>query len=182
MGFLKELGSFVGETVKFVGELTGSEFIEEIGDRVKRASYFAGDKLGKAASGTWDIAVGIINQDETQPDEEINDMGKAIGDTAKAAGQAVCNVVENSIDVVGGIIDFIDGADGIDGTDMSSTDTGTISIESSVTSKDAQTITSDTDVGLVDNLNTHHVETHWRVLGYGTRIWVDGMLPIGILI
>jgi hypothetical protein len=58
MGFLKELGSFVGEvaggivggTVNVVGELTGSEFIEEMGDGIKKASSFAGEKLGEAAS------------------------------------------------------------------------------------------------------------------------------------
>lgn len=113
MGFLKGVFSFVGEvagdvvggTVNIIGEVTGSEFIEEIGDGIKRASSFAGDKLGEAASGTWDIAAGIITQDETQLDAGLNDMGKAIGDTAKAAGHTICNVVENGADVVGGLID-----------------------------------------------------------------------------
>ncbi|WP_203245960.1 hypothetical protein [Sporosarcina beigongshangi] len=113
MGFLKEVFSFVGEvagevvggTVNKIGDVTGSEFIGEIGDGIKKASSFAGDKLGEAASGTWDIAAGIITQDEAQLDVGLNDMGKAIGDTARAAGHTICNVVENGTDVVGGLID-----------------------------------------------------------------------------
>ncbi|MBS4223187.1 hypothetical protein [Lederbergia citrea] len=206
MNFLKGLGSFVGQvagdvvggTVKVVGEVTGSEFINEIGDGVKKASYFAGDKLGEAASGTWDIASGIITQDEAKLNAGISDMGKAVGDTAKAAGHAVCNVVDNGANVVGGIIDgdserlvkgtkglvkvgvvgalsfgvvdLIDGADGIDGVD---TDAGQTGVAISDTS-DINLVSSESDVTLVENSNMHHVEPHWRTLPDGTKIWVDG--------
>src|SRR6185437_13151913 len=113
MSFLKGLGSLVGDvvggvvggTVNVIGEVTNNEFIKEIGDGVKKASSFAGDKLGEAASGTWDVATGIITQNEEKLEHGLNDMGKAIGDTAKAAGHTICNFVENGSNVVGGLVD-----------------------------------------------------------------------------
>jgi hypothetical protein len=50
MGFLKGLGNFAGEvvggvlggTVRIVGDITGSNFIKEIGDGVENATKFAG--------------------------------------------------------------------------------------------------------------------------------------------
>lgn len=194
MGFLKGLGSFVGEvageivggSVNLVGEITGSEFIEEIGDGIKKASAFAGDKIGEAASGTWDIAAGIITQDEDQLNEGFNDIGQAAGDTAKAVGNTVCNVVGNGTNVVGGLIDgdsdrlkegakglvkfgaigalsfgVIDLVDGIDGDAPSASPDHTANSPSS-------------DTALVDNPNNHHVEPHWRTLPSGEQIWVDG--------
>lgn len=112
------VGSIVGGTVNVIGELTGSEFIEEIGDGIKKASSFAGEKLGEAASGTWDVAAGIITQDEDQLNAGLSDMGRAVGDTAKAAGHTICLVVENGANVVGGIADgdtsrLKDGAKGL---------------------------------------------------------------------
>jgi len=205
MGFLKELGSFVGEvaggviggTVNIIGELTGSEFIEEIGDGIKKASSFAGEKLGEAASGTWDVAAGIITQDETQLNAGLSDMGKAVGDTAKAAGHTICNVVENGASVVGGVVDgdtdrlkegakglvkfgvvgalsfgVIDLMDGADGINAESPAVGSDHSASTTTSSGLPT--NDSDVTLVDNLNDHHVEPHWRSLPNGEQIWVDG--------
>lgn len=199
MGFLKGLGSFVGEaaggivggTVNLIGELTGSEFIEEIGDGIKKASSFAGEKLGEAASGTWDVAAGIITQDEQQLNAGLGDMGKAVGDTAKAAGHTICNVVENGVNVVGGIVDgdtsrLKDGAKGlvkfslvtglslgmIDLIDGESPTVGSDHSASATT--DAGLSTTASDETLVDNPNSHHVEPHWRSLPNGTQIWVDG--------
>lgn len=113
MGFLKDLGSFVGNVtgavaggaIKVVGEVSGSKFIDEIGDGVKNASQFAGDKLGEAASGVWDIGASVVTQDSNRLDQGFNDLGKATGDTLKAAGHTVCNVVENGSNVVEGVID-----------------------------------------------------------------------------
>ncbi|MBU8881201.1 hypothetical protein BGM26_19950 [Bacillus sp. FJAT-29790] len=208
MSFLKELGSFVGQvagdvvggTVKVVGEVTGSKLIEEIGDGVKQASYFAGDKLGEAASGTWDIASGIITQDEAKLDEGLGDIGKAVGDTAKAAGHAVCNVVDNGSNVLGGLLDgdsdrivegtkglvkvgavgalsfgVIDLIDGVDHSVLENGDSGMAAVDHSLpTSSDTSLVASESDVTLVENPNTHHVEPHWRTLSDGTKIWVDG--------
>jgi len=202
MGFLKELGSFVGDvaggivggTVNVIGELTGSEFIEEIGDGIKKASSFAGEKLGEAASGTWDVGAGIITQDEDQLNAGLSDMGRAVGDTAKAAGHTICNVVENGANVVGGIANgdtsrLKDGAKGlvkfgvvgalsfgvidlIDGPDGEAPTVG--SDHSASVTTDAGLPTTASDVTLVDNPNNHYVEPHWRSLPNGDQIWVDG--------
>lgn len=198
MGFLKELGSFVGEvaggivggTVNLVGEITGSEFIEEIGDGIKKASAFAGDKIGEAASGTWDIAAGIITQDQNQLNHGLDDLGQAAGDTAKAAGNTLCNVVGNGANVVSGLIDgdsdrlkegakglvkfgaigalsfgVIDLVDGIEGDAPAAS-------PDYIANFSSDDVSSDTT--LVDNPNNHHVEPHWRTLPSGEQIWVDG--------
>lgn len=209
MGFLKGLGSFVGQVagdvvggmVKVVGEVSGSKFIEEIGDGVKKASYFAGDKLGEAASGTWDIAAGVITQDEDKLDAGLNDIGKAVGDTAKAAGHTVCNVVKNGTDTVGGLLDgdhdraiegakgllkvgavgalsfgIIDLVDGVDGVDGETSDTPNITEKDGGSTQAAADTEAgaDDEVVLVENPNSHHVEPHWRTLPSGETIWVDG--------
>ncbi|MFC5588746.1 hypothetical protein ACFPRA_07605 [Sporosarcina soli] len=207
MSFLKGLGSLVGGvvgevvggTVKVVGEVTNSDFVREIGDGVKHASYFAGEKLGEAASGTWDIASGIITQDQDKLDDGLSDMGKAIGDTARAAGHTICNVVENGTDVVGGLLDgdnerLKDGAKGIvkvgvvgalsfgvidliDGGDVTHADptmTASPSVPGLDTTPNAEPALPAENISLVENPNSHHVEPHWRTLSDGTEIWVDG--------
>ncbi|WEG16678.1 hypothetical protein PQ478_19565 [Alkalihalophilus pseudofirmus] len=103
MGFLKELGSFVGTVtgsvaggaIKVVGEVSGSKFIGEIGDGVKNASQFAGDKLGEAASGAWDIGASIVTQDSNRMDQGFNDLGKATGDTQAIDGDGIVSAEES---------------------------------------------------------------------------------------
>lgn len=112
MGFLKDLGSFVGEvagtviggSVKVVGEITGVQLLEEIGDGVKKASSLAGETMGKAASGIWDVGAGIITQNEQRLDEGFNDVGGAIGTTVKGIGGTIINIAENSGKVIEGAI------------------------------------------------------------------------------
>lgn len=197
MGFLKGLGSLIGEvtgeivggTVNLIGEVTGSEFIEEIGDGIKKASAFAGDKLGEAASGTWDVAAGIITQDEYQRKEGFSDLGQATGDTLKAVGNTVVHVAKNGAEVVDslaagdterlqggvkellkvgavgalsfGIIDLVDGSEG--GTSPVSDQTASLPLADGAS-----------DTALAENPNSHHVEPHWRALPSGEQIWVDG--------
>lgn len=209
MGFLKALGTLAGQvagdvvggSIKFVGDITGSEFIDDIGEGVQKASYFAGDKLGEVASGTWDVAAGIITQDEWQLDEGLDDMGKAIGDTAKAAGHAVCNIVDNGRDVVGGVIDgdndrILDGTKGlvkfgvvgalsfglvdlVDGDDGSTSgQTGEASSETTSNFASSNVVenssSASTDYTVTENPNTHHVEPYERTYADGTTVWVDG--------
>lgn len=197
MGFLKGLGSLIGEvtgeivggTVNLIGEVTGSEFIEEIGDGIKKASSFAGDKLGEAASGTWDVAAGIITQDEYQRKEGFSDLGQATGDTLKAVGNTVVHVAKNGAEVVDsltagdterlqggvkelvkvgavgalsfGIIDLVDGSEG--GASPVSNQTAFLPLADGAS-----------DTALAENPNSHHVEPHWRTLPSGEQIWVDG--------
>lgn len=205
MGFLKELGSLVGDvaggivggTVNVIGDITGSEFIGEIGDGIKKASSFAGEKLGEAASGTWDVAAGLITQDSAQFEDGLKDIGKAVGDTTMAAGHVVCNVVDNGVNVVGGlvdgdtdrikegtkglvkvgvvgalsfgIIDLIDDADGnLDSSGSNIAHAGNMPVA------DGDIPVEQVDTQLVDNPNAHHVSPHERILPSGETIWVDG--------
>lgn len=204
MGFLKELGKLAGDvagtvvggTVKVVGEVTGVKLIEEIGDGVKRASSFAGETIGQAASGIWDIGAGLVTQDQRQLDEGLGDIGGAIGSTARGVGMTVVNVVENGGKVVGGVfngngeqfaegakglvktaaigalaigvIDVVDGADGAPGEAAVAAEEPDTSVEAGQPDVAAE------DVTLVENPNTHHVEPHWRTLPDGREVWVDG--------
>ncbi|NRF94564.1 hypothetical protein HQN89_27045 [Paenibacillus frigoriresistens] len=203
MGFLKELGSFIGDvagtvvggTVKAVGEITGVEFLEEIGDGVKKASSIAGETLGKVASGAWDVGAGIITQDEQQLEEGFSDIGSAVSSTAKGIGNTIVNVAENGGKVIEGIftgdgeefmqgakgliktaaistlaigvVDFIEGVDGTD-VDIAADDVDELPHHL------ASTTTVDPNADTIDIPDTHHVEPHWRHLADGRTIWVDG--------
>jgi len=111
MSFLKGLGNFAGDvvggvlggTVRVVGEVTGSQFIKEIGDGVENATKFAGKTVGDLASGTWDVAAGIVTQDEAKMDAGLGDIGGAVSSTAKGVGHMIVNVVDNGASVVKGI-------------------------------------------------------------------------------
>ncbi|WP_238392665.1 hypothetical protein [Paenibacillus antri] len=113
MSFLKGLGNFAGEvvggvlggTVRVVGEIAGSNFIKEIGDGVEHATKFAGKTAGELASGTWDVAAGIVTQNERIMEDGFSDIGGAVSSTAKGVGHMVVNVVENGASVVKGISD-----------------------------------------------------------------------------
>lgn len=151
MGFLKSLGegigivtgTVVGGVVKAAGEALNSDFVKEIGDGVEQASKFAGKTIGTAASGAWDLAAGVITDDEKQLNAGLKDLGGAVGSTAKAAGSTIKFVAEQGVSVVDGVIsgdtdralggakqlakaaavatlsigvvDLIDGVDGVDG-------------------------------------------------------------------
>lgn len=113
MGFLKELGegagwlvgNVAGGIIKGVGELTNSEFIQEVGDGVKTSTEFAGKQLGNVAEGAWNVGCGIITQDDYKIDQGFDDLGEGVGNTAKAVGQGISSAVNNIGDVAGGLID-----------------------------------------------------------------------------
>ncbi|MGQ4668588.1 hypothetical protein AB3Z07_12825 [Metabacillus halosaccharovorans] len=91
MGFLRDLGKFAGKAtgtviggaVNVVGDVTGSKFIKEVGDGVKKASEFAGDTVGQIADGAWNTASGMIQDDKSKIDQGLNDMGDSVGRTTK---------------------------------------------------------------------------------------------------
>jgi hypothetical protein len=155
MGFLRDVGKFAGQAAGFVvggavnvvGEITGSKFIKEVGDGVKKASEFAGDTVGQIADGAWNTAAGMIQEDHTKRDQGLKDMGDSIGRTAKGVYHTAKNTYHNGKDIydgfksddddkikkgvsslaktvaVGalaiGVVDFVDGIDGVDTGDVS---------------------------------------------------------------
>ena len=48
-----------GGIIKGVGEVTGSDFIKEVGDGVKHSTEFAGKRLGSLAEGAWNVGSGL---------------------------------------------------------------------------------------------------------------------------
>ena len=99
MGFLRDVGKFAGKAtgtviggaVNVVGDVTGSKFIKEVGDGVKKASEFAGDTVGQVADGAWNTATGLIQEDKQKKDQGLNDMADSIGRTAKGVYQTAKN-------------------------------------------------------------------------------------------
>lgn len=209
MGFLRDLGKFtgkaagfvVGGTVNVVGEVTGSKFIKEVGDSVKKASEFAGDALGQVADGAWNTASGIIQKDEKKIDNGLNDIGSSVSRTAKGVYHTAKNTYHNGKDIyegfkdnddekiksgvtniaktvaVGalsiGVVDLIDGVDGVDiGGDIA--DGGNDATVHHVEPHIADSqIDTDMDASSEDP-GTHHVKPHWRHLADGREIYVDG--------
>jgi hypothetical protein len=113
MGFLKELGQFAGEvtgkvlggTVRVAGELAGSPFIKEIGNGVEKATINTGKTVGQLASGTYDMASGVIRKDNTALDAGLADIGGAVTNTAKGVVVSAKYVYNGGKDVVVGMKD-----------------------------------------------------------------------------
>ncbi|MBT2756721.1 hypothetical protein J7E71_12220 [Mesobacillus foraminis] len=113
MGFSKSLGKGAGEFVggvtggiiKGVGEVTGSQFIKEVGDGVKNSTEFAGKQLGNLAEGAWNIGSGIVNKDDSKVEKGFTDIGEGVTSTAKAVGQGVVSTAKSVGNVAGGIMD-----------------------------------------------------------------------------
>ncbi|QLG38591.1 MULTISPECIES: hypothetical protein [unclassified Paenibacillus] len=113
MGFLKELGQFAGEvtgkvlggTVRVAGELTGSPFIKKIGNGVEKATINTGKTVGQLASGTYDMASGVIRKDNTTLDAGLADIGGAVSNTAKGVVLSAKYVYNGGKDVVVGMKD-----------------------------------------------------------------------------
>ncbi|MEH7886382.1 HNH endonuclease [Bacillus sp. JJ1609] len=113
MSFLKTFGKYAGKTagivvggpIQVIGELTGSDVIEDIGKGVRKASEFAGTTVGQAADGAVGTVAGIINDNPAQRDQGLNEIGSAVGRTAKGVYQTAKHTVHNGGEVIGGFID-----------------------------------------------------------------------------
>ncbi|MCM3624350.1 HNH endonuclease [Brevibacillus borstelensis] len=113
MGFLKELGTFAGKvtgkaiggTVRVVGELTNSQTIKDIGNSAEKATAKTGMLLGKVASGTVDVGVGLFQKDDYKVKQGFSELGDAVVTTAKDVGHGIGYVYENGKNVVVGLKD-----------------------------------------------------------------------------
>jgi hypothetical protein len=199
MGFLRDLGKFsgkaagfvVGGAVNVVGEVTGSKFIKEVGDGVKKASEFAGDTLGQVADGAWNTASGIVTKDESKIDQGLGDIGNSVSRTAKGVYHTAKSTYHSGKDVyegfksnddekikqgvsniaktvaVGalavGVVDMVDGPDIGDPTNNNSNlaEGG----DSPANTQQATTSVTTIENGSTENPGSHHVKPHY-VEGY----------------
>ncbi|MGG1400178.1 HNH endonuclease [Bacillus salipaludis] len=126
MSVIKKTGSFLGEVVgtitgepiKFIGKKLNNDYIQEIGDGVKKATTNTGVTIGSIAEGTWNTASGLINKDENKRDEGIKELKNTTIQTAKGMGQSLKSTYINGKDVVQGVVtnnkdQLIKGAKGI---------------------------------------------------------------------
>jgi len=149
----KAAGIVIGGPIQVVGELTGLDLVEGIGRGVQKASTFAGETVGTFTDGAVGTVSGIIKDDPSKRDEGLSNMGNAIGTTAKGVYATAKNTLKNGADVIGGamdgdmdtvkkgaagivttvavgalaigVVDFIDGADGIElDSDIAEADPG----------------------------------------------------------
>jgi|GEM_PF-3439130 len=172
MGIFREIGNglgslagaVIGTPIKVIGEITEIKLIEDIGDGVKKASTFAGDTLGTFTDGAVEVVTGIIQEDEQKKDEGLNNLGNAIGTTAKGVYHTAKNVVVNSGEIIGGAIDgdmesVKKGATGI----VTTVAVGAlaIGIVDIVDGADGGTEVTQADA----STGTHHVDSH-HVEGY----------------
>ncbi|WP_413305814.1 hypothetical protein AA0X95_04460 [Bacillus sp. 1P10SD] len=196
----KVAGVVIGGPIQVVGELTGVDLIEDIGKGVQKASTIAGETLGTFTDGAVGTVSGIIQEDPAKRDEGLSSMGNAIGTTAKGVYTTVKITLKNGADVIGGamdgdmdtvkrgatgivktvavgalaigVVDFIDGADGIDLNADADVADADYNSDSGVHLVEPHTVNSDP--------GAHHVDPHY-VNGYvrsdGTEVsgyWRDG--------
>lgn len=135
-------GKVIGGSVRVVGEIAGSPFIKEVGNGVEKATINTGKTVGQLASGTYDLASGAIRKDDAAVEAGLADLGDAVTNTAKGVALSAKYVYNGGKDVVVGmkeedmdrvklgakhllaaaavttlavgVIDAVDGADGMD--------------------------------------------------------------------
>jgi hypothetical protein len=212
MGFLRELGKFggkaagfvVGGAVNVVGEVTGSKFIKEVGDGVKKASEFAGDTLGQVVDGAWNTAAGFVQDDEKRMDKGLGDIGNSVSRTAKGVVETAKGTYNNGKDVyegfkyndddkvksgvrnivktvaVGalavGVVDLIDGVDVVDPTgNQNIADSGdTNHVPQQMAQSEVASTMETTEEPGMDHVKPHYVEGHWRDGQWIEGYWRDG--------
>ncbi|MCM3571069.1 HNH endonuclease [Neobacillus mesonae] len=114
----KVVGTVTGEPIKFIGKKLNNDYIQEIGDGIKKATTNTGTTLGSIAEGTWNTASGLIDKDEAKKDEGIKELKNTAILTAKGMGQSIKSTYINGKDVVQGVVtndkdQLIKGAKGI---------------------------------------------------------------------
>jgi hypothetical protein len=211
IGFLRDVGKFAGQALGFVvggavgvvGELTGSEFIKEVGDGVKKASENTGDVVGQVVDGAWNTASGIIQDDKSKIDNGLNDMGDSIGRTAKGVFNGAKSTFNNGKDIyegfrydddkkiksgvrniaktvaVGalsiGVIDLVDGFDGADMGDVRDhADTADVHAHQIDPQIDHSQVAASVDVS--DNMDPgeHFVHPNYVKGHWQNGNWIDG--------
>jgi hypothetical protein len=206
MGVLRGIGKYTGKAAGFlvggavnaVGEATGSKFIKEVGDGVKKASEFAGDTLGQAADGVWKTASGMIQKDNEKVDNGLGNIGDSVSRTAKGVFATAKNTYYSGKEVyeglktndsgkikkgasdigktaaVGllavGVVDLVDGVDIGDPVDKNQT-LATGDTQSEYNLDHAQ---SSSSPDTTDSLESHHVKPHWVEGHWRDGHWVDG--------
>jgi hypothetical protein len=197
MGFLKAIGTGLGAGIGavfgggayLVGEITGSKIMKEIGEGTFQASMKAGETLGTAAGGVYDIVAGTITSDHSQVNQGLNDVGSAISETATGIKNGVENIIENGAKVVEGIkednFELVKegGANLVKTAAVATLAVGVADYTGVIGDDGVSDVAADSVDGVtttVENPNMHHVEPHW-VNGYeradGTYVegyWRDG--------
>ena len=149
-----------------------------------------GEIVGNLADGTYDAIGGLITDDKQQAKRGYEEILGTVQDTATTIGKGIVHVSEKGVETVQairegdtdkaieagkelakvtvgvfsvGVIDIIDGADGI-----------TDGVGSDNVAQASALETADVEYTTEENPNTHHVTAHERVLPDGRTIWVDG--------
>ncbi|GGJ80294.1 hypothetical protein GGR02_003444 [Anoxybacillus voinovskiensis] len=199
----KATGEVVGGAVNIVGDITGSQWIKEVGDGVKKASEFAGDTFGQAVDGVWNTAAGIVQNDERKIEKGLGNIGESISRTAKGVYQTAKHTYQNGKEVYEGLLDddeeklknglaniaktaaigtlaigIFDVIDGIDHGDWieSDQDSSNIGNEGSGSDYSADSYSSHSEVAasIEETTGTHHVRPHWVEGHWSDGQWIEG--------
>ncbi len=195
MGFIKDIGKFVGEVAGFAigapiaiaGEVIESDFLKEVGEGVYKASSHTGALLGNAAEGTAETIYGTVTDDMVMQSEGIDKVVDSGLTYAKGVINGTARMVGNGIETACAIMDgdtdkavkvgkeiaktalvasfAFTVADVIDGLD---------DLDSADNDGLAAFDDSYENDGYIENPNIHHVTPHERTLADGRVIWVDG--------
>lgn len=188
MSFLKGLGKGLGEAtgsimggaIKGVGEVTGSQFIKEVGEGVDKSMQHTGKLLGDVADGVVDVADGILCKDAQLFEKGFSNLGSTATTFGSQVAQSAGVVLEQGLNTV----DYLAGGDYEQAKNSARTlakigavsllAVGVVEIVDGLDTPNLDFDNNSDGYIEVENHNTHEVTPHERILADGRQIWVDG--------
>jgi hypothetical protein len=104
VGLGSAVGEVVGGAVKWVGDMTESDFVREVGDGVKASTEFTGALLGDVVEGSVTAVEGMLSSDGTAVDAGLDQVWGAGARTAQGIGQSVGAAIDSGGDIVAGVL------------------------------------------------------------------------------
>lgn len=188
MSFLKGLGKGLGEAtgsimggaIKGVGEITGSQFIKEVGEGVDKSMQHTGKLLGDVADGVVDVADGLLCKDSELFEKGVGNLGSTVTTFGSQVVQSAGMVLEQGFSTV----DYLAGGDYEQAKNsaknlakigaVSLLAVGVVEVIDGLDTPSLDFHDNSDGYIEVENHNTHEVSPHERTLADGRTIWVDG--------
>ncbi|WP_078553792.1 HNH endonuclease [Bacillus alkalicellulosilyticus] len=100
----KVVGGLLGGSIKLAAKAVKSEYVQEVGDSVYKASHFTCHTIGGLSQGVVDTASGLIKKDKEEVYEGLSEIGGTTLNATKVVGKGIAYTAKSSIDVASGVV------------------------------------------------------------------------------